>query len=79
MQDRYNIIEQKSKNIFKALSKSSEKPVILKKVPFSSLSSKAKEYIVNEVNTLLRMDYIHILRYLDFEINKKDVTVDIAM
>jgi serine/threonine protein kinase len=25
------------------------------------------------------MDYIHILRYLDFEINKKDLTVDIVM
>jgi len=25
------------------------------------------------------MDYVHILRYLDFQINKKDLTVDIAM
>lgn len=25
------------------------------------------------------MNYVHILRYLDYEINKKDVTVDIAM
>ncbi len=25
------------------------------------------------------MDYIHILRYLDYQINKKDVTVDIVM
>lgn len=25
------------------------------------------------------MDYIHILKYLDYEINKKDITVDIVM
>ena len=25
------------------------------------------------------MDYIHLLKYLDFQINKKDVTVDIAI
>jgi len=25
------------------------------------------------------MNYVHILRYLDYEINKKDVTVDIVM
>jgi mitogen-activated protein kinase kinase len=53
--------------------------VILKKINFSSISPKKKEHIVNEVNTLIRMEYIHILRYLDYEINKKDVTVDIVM
>ena len=52
---------------------------MLKKISFSSISPKKKEHIVNEVNTLIRMEYIHILRYLDYEINKKDVTVDIAM
>lgn len=25
------------------------------------------------------MDYIHILRYIDYEINRKDITVDIVM
>lgn len=79
MQDRYSILEQKTKNLFKARSKASQKSVIIKKISFSSVSPKQKEHLVNEVNTLLNLDYIHILRYLDFEINKKDVTVDIAM
>jgi NIMA (never in mitosis gene a)-related kinase len=61
------------------MSKSHEKPVILKKISFSSISPKKKEHIVNEVNTLIRMDYIHILRYIDYQINKKDITVDIVM
>lgn len=65
--------------MFKVISKTDEKPVILKKVSFSAITSKEKEYIVNEVNTLLQMNYVHILRYLDYEINKKDVTVDIVM
>jgi hypothetical protein len=65
--------------VFKVVSKTDEKPVILKKVSFSAITSKEKEYIVNEVNTLLQMNYVHILRYLDYEINKKDVTVDIVM
>jgi serine/threonine protein kinase len=68
-----------SKQLFRGREKGSQRPVMIKKIPFSSLSPKKKEHIVNEVNTLLRMDYIHILRYLDFEINKHDVTVDIAM
>jgi NIMA (never in mitosis gene a)-related kinase len=79
MEDRYSIVERKSKNIFKALSKGEERTVVLKKVSFSSISPKEKEHIVNEVNTLLQMNYVHILRYLDYEINKKDVTVDIVM
>lgn len=53
--------------------------MIIKKTPYSSISSKKKEHIVNEVNTLINMDYIYILRYLHFDINKKDITVDIAM
>lgn len=72
-------MEQRSKNLFKAVSLSSEREVILKKVSFSALSPKKKEHIVNEVNTLIRLDYVHILRYLDYAINKKDVTVDIVM
>jgi NIMA (never in mitosis gene a)-related kinase 2 len=72
-------VEQHSKNLFKAISLSSERQVMLKKVSFSSLSPKKKEHIVNEVNTLIRLDYVHILRYLDYAINKKDVTVDIVM
>ena len=46
---------------------------------FSAITAKEKEHIVNEVNTLLQMNYVHILRYLDYEINKKDLTVDIVM
>lgn len=79
MEDRYTIVERKSKNVFKALGKKDEKAVILKKVSFSAITPKEKEYIVNEVNTLLQMNYVHILRYLDYEINKKEVTVDIVM
>ena len=79
MEDKYSILERRNSNLFKAQNKISNKHVMLKKISFSAISSKEKEQIVNEVNTLLRMDYIHILRYLDFEINKKDITVDIAM
>ena len=79
MEDRYTVVERKSKNVFKALAKKDEKAVILKKVSFSAITAKEKEYIVNEVNTLLQMNYVHILRYLDYEINKKEVTVDIVM
>lgn len=79
MQERYEIVEHRGKGVFKARSKLNSKEVILKKVPFSSISPKKKEYIVNEVNTLIRMDYIHILKYLDYDINKKDITVDIVM
>lgn len=79
MQARYSILEQKTENLFKAQRITDDKPVMLKKVSFSSISPKKKEHIVNEVNTLIRMDYIHLLKYLDFEINKRDVTVDIVM
>lgn len=79
MEDRYEIVEQRGKGVFKARSRGSDKPLMLKKIPFSCLSPKRKEHIVNEVNTLIRMDYLHILRYLDYQINKKDVTVDILM
>jgi serine/threonine protein kinase len=72
-------VGQHSKNLFKAVSLSSEREVMLKKVSFGSLSPKRKQHIVNEVNTLIRLDYVHILRYLDYAINKKDVTVDIVM
>lgn len=79
MEDRYSIVEKKTKNVFKAISKKDEKTVILKRVSFSAITPKEKEYIVNEVNTLLQMNYVHILRYLDYEINKKEITVDIVM
>lgn len=79
MEQKYQIVQQKSKQLFKAMNKGNQKPVILKKISFSSISPKKKEHIVNEVNTLIRMEYIHILRYLDYEINKKDFTVDIVM
>jgi serine/threonine protein kinase len=65
--------------VFKVISKADLNAVILKKVSFSAITPKEKEYIVNEVNTLLQMNYVHILRYLDYEINKKDMTVDIVM
>lgn len=66
MQDRYEILESKSNNLLKARTLDSKNTVMIKKVSFSSISSKKKEHIVNEVNTFIHMDYIHLLRYLDF-------------
>ena len=40
--EQYLILEQKSSNLFKAQNKVSQKQVIIKKIPFSSASSKKK-------------------------------------
>ena len=52
---------------------------MIKRVSFAGVSAKKKEYIVNEVNTLTSMNYLHVLRYHDYAINRQDFTVDIVM
>jgi serine/threonine protein kinase len=78
MEAAFTTVSQLGQDLTLCRNNSDGKLVVVKRVSYA-VSAKEKQQLINEVNTLIKLDYIHIVKYLHYEINKKDVTVDLTI
>ncbi|OHT09043.1 AGC family protein kinase [Tritrichomonas foetus] len=65
--------------VWKALRKSDNKIVALKKVDYSRMGYTEKQFLVNEVNILRKLQNEHVVRYLDRIVEKDKKIINIVM